>query len=68
VSEKRKRIREEQLQGFKYFKAIGGMLESLHNAGCRRDKAGNRLLHMDQYVSLLLLYMFNPICTSLRAV
>lgn len=22
---------------------------------------------MDQYVSLLLLYMFNPICTSLRA-
>ena len=68
MSEKRKRIREEQLQGFKYFKAIGGMLESLHNAGCRRDKAGNRLLHMDQYVSLLLLYMFNPICTSLRAV
>jgi len=44
------------------------MLESLHKAGCQRDRAANRKLHMDQYVSLLLLYMFNPICTSLRAV
>jgi len=44
------------------------MLESLHEAGCQRDRAGNRQLHMDQYMSLLLLYMFNPICTSLRAV
>ena len=68
MSAKRKKIKEDQLQGFKYFKAIAGMLESLHKAGCQRDKAGNRLLHMDQYMSLLLLYMFNPICTSLRAV
>jgi len=68
MSPKRKKIKEEQLQGFKYFKAIAGMTESLHDAGCQRDRAGNRLLHMDQYMSLLLLYMFNPICTSLRAV
>jgi hypothetical protein len=68
MSEKREKIKERQLQGFKYFKAISGMLEGLHNAGCKRDKAGNRILHMDQYMSLLLLYMFNPICTSLRAV
>jgi hypothetical protein len=66
MSAKRKKIKESQLQGFKYFKSISGMLESLHQAGCKRDKAGNRLLHMDQYMSLLLLYMFNPICTSLR--
>ncbi len=68
MSKKKPKIKEEQLQGFKYFKAISGILESLHEAGCQRDKAGNRLLHMDQYMSLLLLYMFNPICTSLRAV
>jgi hypothetical protein len=68
MSKKRDKIKEEQLQGFKYFKAISGILESLHDAGCQRDTAGNRLLHMDQYMSLLLLYMFNPICTSLRAV
>ena len=68
MSAKRDTIKEQQLQGFKYFKAISGMLESLHEAGCQRDRAGNRQLHMDQYMSLLLLYMFNPICTSLRAV
>jgi len=68
VSAKREKIKEKDLQGFKYFKAISGMLESLHEAGCQRDRAGNRQLHMDQYMSLLLLYMFNPICTSLRAV
>jgi hypothetical protein len=68
MSKKRHKIKESQLQGFKYFKAISGMLESLHQAGCQRDRAGNRKLHMDQYMSLLLLYMFNPICTSLRAV
>jgi hypothetical protein len=68
VSEKREKINESQLQGFKYFKAISGMLDGLRNAGCQRDRAGNRILHMDQYMSLVLLYMFNPICTSLRAV
>jgi len=68
MSKKRHKIKESELQGFKYFKAISGMLESLHKAGCQRDRAGNRKLHMDQYMSLLLLYMFNPICTSLRAV
>ena len=68
MSKKRHKIKEHDLQGFKYFKAVSGMLDRLHNAGCQRDRAGNRILHMDQYMSLLLLYMFNPICTSLRAV
>lgn len=67
MSDKRKDIQESQLQGFKYFKAISTLLESLHGAGCERDIAGNRVLHMDHYVSLILLYMFNPICTSLRS-
>lgn len=67
MSKKKPKIKESQLQGFKYFKAISKMLESLHRAGCERDIAGNRILHMDQYVSLILLYMFNPICTSLRS-
>ena len=67
MSRNRHKIKEQELQGFKYFKAISNILESLHNAGCQRDRAGNRILHMDQYVSLLLLYMFNPICTSLRS-
>jgi hypothetical protein len=67
MSKKRHKIKEHELQGFKYFKAISKMLESLSGVGCERDLAGNRTLHMDQYISLLLLYMFNPICTSLRS-
>jgi hypothetical protein len=67
VSAKREKIKESQLVGFKYFKMLSGLLERLHDAGCQRDRAHNRILHMDQHVSLLLLYMFNPICTSLRA-
>jgi hypothetical protein len=68
MGQKRQKIKESELRGFKYFKAISRMLERLHEAGCQRDLAGNRRLHMDQYISLLLLYMFNPICTSLRAI
>lgn len=67
MSHKRHTIKEHELQGFKYFKAISKILESLRDVGCQRDLAGNRILHMDQYISLLLLYMFNPICTSLRS-
>jgi hypothetical protein len=67
MSKKRHKIKEHELQGFKYFKAISKMLESLGDVGCDRDRAGNRVLHMDQYISLLLLHMFNPISTSLRS-
>lgn len=67
MSQKRHKIKEHELQGFKYFKTISKMLESLAQVGCDRDRAGNRILYMDQYISLLLLYMFNPICTSLRS-
>lgn len=68
MGKKRKDIEDRDLKGFKYFKAISKMLERLHDAGCQRDKAGNRKLHMDQYTSLILLYMFNPICTSLQSI
>lgn len=47
---------------------MASLLERLHSAACRRDRAHNRLLHMDQYVLVLLLYMFNPICVSLRSI
>ena len=67
MSKKRHKIKEHELQGFKYFKTISKILESLCDVGCERDRAGNRILHMDQYISLLLLHMFNPICTSLRS-
>lgn len=56
----------EQLQGYKYFRLLRPLLEHLHPYACERDRAGNRLLHYDQYAALLLFYFFNPILTSLR--
>jgi len=64
---KRDQPKEKDLHGFKYFKVLSSLLESLHTAGCQRDRAHNRILHMDQYMTLLLMYMFNPVCSSLRA-
>lgn len=61
-------IKEKDLHGFKHFKLLMPLLEKLHDNGCRRDKAGNRILHYDQYAALILLYFFNPIVTSLRAI
>jgi Transposase DDE domain len=67
MNAKRQEIKEEQIQGLKHFKVLTDLLADLHDAGCQRDRAGNRELFMDQYMALLLLYMFNPICGSLRA-
>jgi hypothetical protein len=65
---KRDEIRESDVSGLKYFDRLAPLLERLHEDGCARDKAGNRSLHFDQYCLLVLLYLFNPICSSLRAV
>ena len=42
-------------------------MERLHDVGTERDRAGNRKLFYDQYVTLLLMYFFNPALDSLRA-
>ena len=55
-----------QLGHFKQLRKVAGMLSFLHNNGCERDKAGNRELHFDDYVLLILLWMFNPIIDSLN--
>jgi hypothetical protein len=68
MGRKRDKVMDDDLQSLKYFKVLSGMLEKLHQAGCESDRAGNRILHMDQYITLLLMYMFNPICVSLRAI
>jgi hypothetical protein len=67
MRKKKEKIKQSDLQGFKYFKKLSQILERLHDAGCQRDRAGNRILHMDNYITLLLLSMFSPICSSLRS-
>jgi hypothetical protein len=65
---KRKKIRERDVGGLKYFDKLAPLLARLHEVGTERDRAGNRKLHMDQYCLLVLLFLFNPIVTSLRAI
>jgi len=64
---RRAEIQQRDLQGFKYFQRLMPLLERLHDVGTESDKAGNRRLFYDQYVCLVLLYFFNPVITSLRA-
>lgn len=59
---------EQDLQAFKYFELLQPLLGELHYAGTKRDRAGNRRLFFDQYASMLLLYFFNPVLTSLRGI
>ncbi len=60
-------IRSCDIQGLKYLDLLLPLVEELHEAGCQRDKAGNRKLHYDQYCLLVLLFLFNPVLRSLRA-
>jgi hypothetical protein len=59
-------LREKDITGLKYFDKLKPLLERLHHDGCQRDSAHNRVLHYDQYSMLVLLFLFNPIVTSLR--
>ena len=64
---KREKIKSRDITGLKYFEKLAPLLERLQDVGCERDKAGNRELHFDQYCMLILLYLFNPVVTSLRS-
>lgn len=62
------KIRESDIVGLKYFNRLMPLLERLHDVGAARDRAGNRQLHFDHYCAFILLYLFNPIVTSLRGI
>src|SRR5665213_427890 len=55
------------LRGNRLVKPIKHLIERLHLVGTERDRAGNRKLFCDQYITLLLLYFFTPSLASLRA-
>jgi len=65
---KKDHIEECDITGLKYFDQLAPLLERLHDDGCQRDRAGNRRLHYDKYCMLILLYLFNPIVSSLRGI
>jgi len=61
-----KKIDPKDVHGLKYLRALTPLLQSLHEVGTTRDKAGNRQLHMDHYCMMVLLWLFSPLLTSLR--
>ncbi len=67
AGKRREKVTDRQVTGLKYFDKLAPLLERLHDDACARDRAGNRQLHYDQYCMLILLYLFNPVVTSLRA-
>lgn len=60
-------ITDRDISGLKYFEKLLPLFERLREVGCERDAAGNRDLHFDEYCCLVLLFFFNPIVDSLRA-
>lgn len=62
------KIRDSDIVGLKYFDRLMPLLERLHDVGTQRDRAGNRTLFFDQYCAYVLLFLFNPIVTSLRGI
>jgi hypothetical protein len=65
-SDAKPKVRENDVRGLKYFDQLAPLLERLHDVGCASDRAGNRSLHFDHYCRLVLLFLFNPVVTSLR--
>jgi hypothetical protein len=59
-------IDPRQLSHLKKLRHLLPLLASLRDSGCARDAAGNRDLHFDEYVTLVLLYLFNPMIDSVR--
>jgi hypothetical protein len=64
---RRIKIEEGQVQHLAMLRPLLGVLASLADHQCARDRAHNRTLHYDQYLALMLMYLFNPIVSSLRA-
>jgi hypothetical protein len=57
-------IREKDVQGLKYIDKFLPLFERFHNVNAHH----NRELYFEQYITLILLYFFNPVLTSLRSI
>src|SRR5438874_1047013 len=62
------KVQESDIVGLKYFDRLMPLLERLHPVGTQRDRAGNRRFFFDHYCAYILLFLFNPIVTSLRGI
>ena len=65
---KLKRLKKRDMRGFKHFRVLADLTEHLHEVYIDPNHPNKRKLHYDQYLSLMLLYMFSPVCDSLRMI
>ena len=61
-----KQLQEKDIFCLDHLQRVFILLEALHDVGCERDRAGNRELHFDDYCKLVLLYIWNPVLTSVH--
>lgn len=61
------KIDPKRIGGIKRLRHLLPLLAPLHDDGCERDSAGNRELHFDEYVTLVLLALTNPLIDSVRS-
>ena len=57
-------IREKDVQGLKYIDKFLPLFKRFHHVNAHH----NRELYFDKYITLILLYFFNPVLTSLRSI
>ena len=67
VTPERAVLADKDVRGLKYLRHLLPLFARLHEVGCERDKSANRKLHFDQYCALVMLYLFNPLIDSMRA-
>jgi hypothetical protein len=66
VKEHKAELSETDIHCLGHLKRAFALLEGLREVGCERDRAGNRQLFFDDYVKLVLLYVWNPAIQSMR--
>lgn len=66
MADKKHELSDRDIEGLKYFRTLQPLLDRLHGVGTQRDVARNRRLCMDQYCTLILIWLFSPLVDSLR--
>lgn len=66
VKEHKAPLTEKDILCLGHLKRAFTLLDDLHETGCDRDRAGNRRLFFDNYVKLVLLYVWNPAIESMQ--
>ena len=62
----KQQLQDKDILCLRHLKRAFALLDGLHEVGCGRDQAANRELFFDDYVKLVLLYIWNPLIESIQ--